>query len=183
MLASSPASILNQTAPDLGIPFRFNPNESGSNEQIAWFGRDFEGYVGLWRGPSQRSLAKAPVVRLDTEGQYALVAATVPDYVVIGISQDGFERRRAALVNAGFDVASSPGVIWTALEPFDDPNAYRHKLYNEGRKHRGLEPIWRQAQSRAASGRATASSGLRSAATAQSHATIAAAIISTAPNR
>jgi len=30
MLASSPASILNQTAPDLGIPFRFNPNESGS---------------------------------------------------------------------------------------------------------------------------------------------------------
>jgi len=114
---------------------------AATNEQIAWFGRDFEGYVGLWRGPSQRSLAKAPVVRLDTEGQYALVVATVPDYVAIGISQDGFERRRAALVNAGFDVASSPGVIWTALEPFDDPNAYRHKLYNEGRKHRGLEPI------------------------------------------
>src|SRR5262245_19484842 len=35
MLASSPASILNQTAPDLGIPFRFNPNELGSNSAIS----------------------------------------------------------------------------------------------------------------------------------------------------
>ena len=30
MLASSPASILNQSLPDLGIPYRFNPNESDS---------------------------------------------------------------------------------------------------------------------------------------------------------
>jgi hypothetical protein len=57
------------------------------------------------------------------------------------MSRDGFERRRATLVEAGFDVGSSPDVIWSALEPFDDPNAYRGKLYNEGRKRRGLEPI------------------------------------------
>jgi hypothetical protein len=114
---------------------------AATDELIAWFGRDFEGYVGLWRGPSQRPLARAPVVRLDTEGQYALVAATVPDYIAMGMSRDGFERRRAALVEAGFDVGSSPDVIWAALEPFDDPNAYRGKLYNEGRKRRGLEPI------------------------------------------
>jgi hypothetical protein len=30
MLTSSSASILNQTTPDLGIPIRFNPSESGS---------------------------------------------------------------------------------------------------------------------------------------------------------
>jgi hypothetical protein len=36
MLASSPASILNQSLPDLGIPYRFNPNESDSKyAQIA----------------------------------------------------------------------------------------------------------------------------------------------------
>jgi hypothetical protein len=114
---------------------------AATNELIAWFGRDDEGYVGLWRGPSQAPLARAPVVRLDTEGQYALVAATVPDYVAMGIFRDGFERRRAALIEAGFSVASSPDMISAALEPFDHPNAYRHKLYNEGRKRRGLEPV------------------------------------------
>jgi hypothetical protein len=31
MLASSPASILNQNSPDLGIPYRFNPDESDSS--------------------------------------------------------------------------------------------------------------------------------------------------------
>jgi hypothetical protein len=30
------------------------------NKLIAWFGRDFEGYVGLWRGPSVLSLDEAP---------------------------------------------------------------------------------------------------------------------------
>jgi hypothetical protein len=35
MLASSPASILNQTAPDLSIPLRFNSSESGSNGYAA----------------------------------------------------------------------------------------------------------------------------------------------------
>jgi hypothetical protein len=40
---------------------------AATDELIAWFGRDFEGYVGLWRGPSQRPLARAPVVRLDTD--------------------------------------------------------------------------------------------------------------------
>ena len=81
---------------------------AATNELIAWFGRDHEGYVGLWRGPLEYPLGQAPVVRLDTEGQYTLVAATVPDYVAMGMFGDGFERRRAALVNAGFDVATSP---------------------------------------------------------------------------
>ena len=50
-----------------------------TNRLIAWFGRDAEGYLGLWRGPKNRSLTEAPVVRLDTEGQYSIVAATVPE--------------------------------------------------------------------------------------------------------
>lgn len=114
---------------------------AATNELIAWFGRDYEGYVGLWRGPSQRPLARAPVVKLDTEGQYALVAATVPDYLAMGIFRDGFDQRRVALIEAGFEVASSPDAIWATLEPFENPNAYRRNLYNEGRKRRGLEPI------------------------------------------
>jgi hypothetical protein len=33
-LASSPANILNQTPPDLGIPLRFNSSESGSKRIV-----------------------------------------------------------------------------------------------------------------------------------------------------
>ena len=32
MLASNPATILNQSAPDLGIPNRFSPEQSCSND-------------------------------------------------------------------------------------------------------------------------------------------------------
>jgi hypothetical protein len=34
MPASSPASILNQKSPDLGIPHRFSLNESDSNKSL-----------------------------------------------------------------------------------------------------------------------------------------------------
>src|SRR3954453_18586248 len=41
-----------------------------TNKLISWFGKDAEGYVGLWRGPLNHPLERAPVVRLDSEGQY-----------------------------------------------------------------------------------------------------------------
>jgi hypothetical protein len=42
---------------------------AATNELIAWFGRDMEGFVGLWRGPNNTPLEQAPIVRLDTEGR------------------------------------------------------------------------------------------------------------------
>src|SRR4051812_37223145 len=59
-----------------------------TNKLIAWFGKDSEGYVGLWRGPKQRPIETAPVVRLDSEGQYEIVAATIPDYLAISVPED-----------------------------------------------------------------------------------------------
>jgi hypothetical protein len=112
-----------------------------TNKLIAWFGRDDEGFVGLWRGPANVSLPRAPVVRLDTEGQYSLVAATVPDYLAISADEDDFDETRDALVAAGFAVAASPDEIWSALAGLTDPNVYRHGLYNDGRVRRGLAPI------------------------------------------
>ena len=114
---------------------------AATNELIAWFGRDNEGYVGLWRGPSHHPLSRPPVVRLDTDGQYELVAATVPDYLAMGFSPDAFDHKRAVLISAGFEVAASRDAIRAALTPFESPNEYRYRLYNEGRKRRGLEPI------------------------------------------
>jgi hypothetical protein len=110
-----------------------------TNKLIAWFGRDAEGYLGLWRGPNGRSLTEAPVVRLDSEGQYSIVAATVPEYLAIAMPEDEFADTRDALTKAGFQVGFNPDAIWGALDAFDDdPNAYRNELYERGRLARGL---------------------------------------------
>ena len=112
---------------------------AATNKLIAWFGRDQEGFVGLWQGPDNRPLSNCPVVRLDTEGQYELIAATVADYIAVSIDEDDFEDVREALIGAGFKVEESHDAIWKALENFDDPNDFRHGLYNQARKKRGLE--------------------------------------------
>jgi hypothetical protein len=105
-----------------------------TNKLIAWFGRDNEGFVGIWRGPEDRALAESPVVRLDTEGQYSIVAATIPDYIAISVPEDEFQSVRAALVGAGFQVGNNPDAIWGALDSFDDdPNAYRNELYEQNK--------------------------------------------------
>jgi len=110
-----------------------------TNKLIAWFGRDAEGYLGLWRGPNNRSLAEAPVVRLDSEGQYSIVAATVPEYIAIAMPEDEFAHTRDTLTKAGFKVGFNPDAIWGALDSFDDdPNAYRNELYEQNRVARGL---------------------------------------------
>lgn len=114
-----------------------------TNKRIAWFGRDQEGgFVGLWRDPENNSLERAPVVRLDNEGQYELVAATVPDYIAVSdMDEEIFDATRATLLAVGFKVAASRDEIWEALNGFSDPNAFRHELYNQGRARRGLEEI------------------------------------------
>jgi hypothetical protein len=110
-----------------------------TNKLIAWFGRDAEGYLGLWCGPNNRSLTEAPVVRLDTEGQYSIVAATVPEYLAIAMPEDEFAHTRDALTKAGFKVGFNPDAIWGALDAFDDdPNAFRNELYERARVARGM---------------------------------------------
>jgi len=110
-----------------------------TNRLIAWFGKDAEGYLGLWRGPNERALTEAPVVRLDTEGQYSIVAATVPEYLAIAMPEDEFANTRDTLTKAGFKVGFNPDAIWGAIDEFDDdPNAYRNELYERNRESRGL---------------------------------------------
>lgn len=112
-----------------------------TNKLIAWFGRDMEGFVGLWRGADQVALAKAPIVRLDTEGQYELVASSIGDYLCIAASNDDFDENRKMVTKAGLAVSGSPDEIWEAIEDYDSPNEYRRHLYNAQRKQRGLPPI------------------------------------------
>ena len=121
-----------------------------TNKLISWFGRDAEGYLGLWRGPSDRALHESPVVRLDSEGQYSIVAATIADYLAIAMPEDEFANTRETLTRAGFKVGFNPDAIWGALDGFDDdPNAYRNELYEQNRVKRGLPRSDEEAQDEA----------------------------------
>ncbi|GKX55678.1 hypothetical protein SOASR030_17900 [Leminorella grimontii] len=120
-----------------------------TNRLISWFGQDHEGYVGLWRGPNEIPLEKAQIVRLDTEGEYALVADTVPNYLVMtyfygdeDADKTEFNRVRQLLVKAGFTVAADIEAIWDHIDYNSvQPNDYRNKLYNQARALRGLPPV------------------------------------------
>jgi len=115
---------------------------AATNQLIAWFGRDSHGFVGLWRGPENRPIPDAPIVRLDTEGQYSIIAKSVGDYLAISADHDAFDHNRERLVAAGFAVHESPDAIWAAVGSEEDlANRHRHSLYNEGRMKRGLKPI------------------------------------------
>jgi hypothetical protein len=96
-----------------------------TNKLVAWFGRDRDGYVGLWRGTEELTLTEAPVVRLDVEGRYSIIAATIPDYLAISMPEDEFVQARDSLARAGFRVSMNPDAIWAALDAFEDPNLVR----------------------------------------------------------
>jgi hypothetical protein len=115
---------------------------TATNKLIAWFGQGPMGYVGLWRGPKNHALVDAPVVVLDTEGQYRIVAATVADFIAVSVDESEFSAAVEALLAAGFHPRKSPEAISDALAfGDDDPNDYSHALYNEDRVKRGLRPI------------------------------------------
>lgn len=114
---------------------------SATNLLIDWFARDMEGFVGFWRGPDKLPIDKAPIVRLDTEGQYDVVAMTIADYLLISSSEDNFTDNREALAAVGLKGHASQKEIWETLNDAPDVNDYRHQIYNAERVKRGLEPI------------------------------------------
>jgi hypothetical protein len=105
-----------------------------TNELISWFAQDSRGFVGLWRGPENYALVDAPIVVLDTEGQYRIRATTVPDYIAV-VTRDGvFADVRRDLIVAGFKVARSRDAIYATCDACPDkPNEYRNELYNSFR--------------------------------------------------
>ncbi|HFK3784973.1 TPA: hypothetical protein ACG1RN_004009 [Klebsiella oxytoca] len=113
-----------------------------TNKLISWFGEDNEGYVGLWRGPDDIPLEQAQVVRLDSEGQYELVADTIANYLAISCDEDEFPHIRQLLTTAGFSVANSIDEIWQRIDDsIVQPNDYRNQLYNDARILRGEDPV------------------------------------------
>ncbi len=116
---------------------------AATNKLISWFGKDMSGFVGLWRGPKSHALDKAPIVILDTEGQYEIAALTIADWIAVKANEDDFADTSEALVQSGFKPAASQKAIWKSLDELDGdaPNDYRNELYNAGRVRRGLKPV------------------------------------------
>ena len=118
-----------------------------TNAMISWFGRDYDGFVGLWRGPSQTPLEMAPVVRLNTEGQYELRGPSVANYLAVenylanDADADFFDWAREVLASLELSVRESSEAVWECLKGVTAPKAVHHTFYNEGRVKRGLAPI------------------------------------------
>jgi hypothetical protein len=113
-----------------------------TNLLISWLGRDYEGYIGLWQGPSNQPLLESPIVRLDTEGQYEIVATTIADYLLISAAEDDFSSIQKTLFSVGFSPSASVEIIWESIEGMrESVNKYRHEIYNQQRLKRGLKAI------------------------------------------
>lgn len=113
-----------------------------TNGFISWVGQDFEGFIGLWNGPENVSCNKAPVVRLDSEGQYRIVAKTIPDYIAVSCDPDDFVNNRELLIYIGLSVSSSIDEIWSSVNDiYTHANDYRDREYNNERIECGLAAI------------------------------------------
>jgi hypothetical protein len=116
-----------------------------TNALITWFGEgEDQVSVGLWRGPEQTPLDRAPVVVLDTESEYWLVAATVGDYLLSAAGCAAFDEYQPLLAAAGMAVSATWEEIITQvarfLEAATDPNEFFDSRHEERRAARGLGP-------------------------------------------
>jgi hypothetical protein len=116
---------------------------AATNALIAWFGRDAEGFVGLWRGPKNTPLERAPVVRLDTEGQYEIEGATVADYLLLAVGDDEEEEAQGLLEELGLKPSKSRKAAQKAIDKLgaSQVNDHRNTLYEQARAKRGLPPV------------------------------------------
>jgi hypothetical protein len=102
---------------------------SAINQQVDWFGSDDVGFVGVWR-------ATGHIVRLDTEGQYRIVACDVGDYLARAVREPDFDEAREILLASGFKVSVDRDAIYKSLNGAPDVNAARNALYKEARARR-----------------------------------------------
>jgi hypothetical protein len=93
---------------------------------VAFFAGSRDGeYLGYWRGPSMRPIARTPLVWLDNEGQYSRLPGTVT--VGRAIADNSAERVRFWLES--LDVGTHEERIIDAVDDEPDPNGLRDKLF------------------------------------------------------
>jgi len=103
--------------------------------------------VGYWHGPERTPLAAAPIVKLDTEGQFDLMQGRNVSEAMLGNYTFGDDARfaegRAWLASCGIAIEA---LNWRGLSTpsaATPPDELHRTLYNERRVAAGLKPIGR----------------------------------------
>lgn len=102
-----------------------------TNSFVDGFGKDDTGHAGIWR-------ATGHIVHLDTEGQYAIVARDVGDYLARAVGEEEFSAARDTLIAVGFKVSNDLDGIYETIKDAPDVNAIRHELYKAAQVERGV---------------------------------------------
>ncbi|RTL71371.1 MAG: hypothetical protein EKK41_10365 [Hyphomicrobiales bacterium] len=98
---------------------------AATNADIAWLGQYAEGWVGIWR-------ATGHVVRLDTEGQYEILARDVGDFLAraaLGYGEPWDDALTGLLAAQGFKVSASLEAALALIADAPDVNGLRDALY------------------------------------------------------
>jgi hypothetical protein len=103
--------------------------------------------IGYWHGPERTTIAAAPIVKYDTEGQFDLMQGRTLSEAMLGNytfdDDERFADGRAWLADCGIemDAESWHGLSTPAAATM--PNKLHRTLYNERRIEAGLKPIGR----------------------------------------
>lgn len=102
--------------------------------QIAFIGREADGgLIGYWLRGERGSIEEAPIVILDSEGQFQCTAATLQDHFVQSAGEDpeAVASIRRWFQRRGIETKSSREAVWEAIEGLPDPNALSWRYQSE----------------------------------------------------
>jgi hypothetical protein len=103
--------------------------------------------IGYWHGPERTSIAAAPIVKYDTEGQFDLMQGRKLSEAMLGNytfdDDERFADGRAWLADCGIEVDAENWHGLLSPSAATMPNKLHRTLYNERRVAAGLKPIGR----------------------------------------
>ncbi len=101
---------------------------------IAFAGAEEDGnYFGYWRGPKNRAISKSPLVQLDNEGQFYLLAGTTLAEAILvdkTYDEEQFAELRDWLRSIGITIKWQASDDATYPKEKDQPNELRNTLYH-----------------------------------------------------
>ena len=103
--------------------------------------------IGYWHGPERTPIDAAPIVKLDTEGQFDLMQGRNVSEAMLGNYTFGDDERfadgRAWLAECGIDMEAADWHRLSTPTAASMPNKLHRTLYNERRVAAGLKPVGR----------------------------------------
>ncbi len=92
--------------------------------QIAFIGRESEGgLLGFWLASDGDEIDDAPVIVLDSEGQFHCTAANLQDHFIQAAEDPAaIAAIRAWFHDRGVEASASPEAVWESIEGLPDPN-------------------------------------------------------------